>query len=132
MCSFHGLARNVYTVLCTFPASGRSRSPTVYRKDSSLRQYLTASIGQRCAVAPYSHLSPEIVAFLREFTFGFQLKYISWFPLLLMIGQQIPSKLLNTLQHEKFPNQKFQWKLWKLCIVCIFCFCIYRILANEK
>ena len=58
--SFHGLTRNGETVLYTFLASGRSRNPTTYRKNSSLRQYLTASSCHHYAIADYSHLFSEI------------------------------------------------------------------------
>ena len=63
MCSFHELTRKVETVLYAFLAIGRSRNHTTYMKDSSLRQYLTASSRHRCPIADCSHLSPRIVGF---------------------------------------------------------------------
>ena len=107
------------------------------------RQLLTTipemtSSHHHCAIADYSHLTPEIVGIctrvhlqvlvenikeiqLRYKDCGSQ-KYISSFPLLFMIGHLIPRKPLNTLQYEKFHHLKFQWKMKILCSVCIFCF----------
>ena len=39
--NFHGLKSNVETVLYTFFASRKSRSPTTYKKDRSLWQYFS-------------------------------------------------------------------------------------------
>ena len=61
MCSFHGLTKNVETVLYAFLASGRSRNRAAYMKDSSLQQYSMASSCNCCAIADCCHLSPEIV-----------------------------------------------------------------------
>ena len=72
-CSFHGLTRNGETVLYTFLASGRSRNPTAYRKNSSLRQYLTASSCHHYAIADYRDFQ-KLLAFVQELTFRFQLK----------------------------------------------------------
>ena len=49
-----------------FLASGRFRNPTAYRKDNSLRQYLTTSSRHRYAIADYSHLFPEIVGIYKR------------------------------------------------------------------
>ena len=41
VCSFHGLIRDVETLLYTFLANFKSRNPTAYRKDSSSWRYFS-------------------------------------------------------------------------------------------
>ena len=55
VCGFHGLIRDVETLLYTFLASCKSRNPTAYRRDSSswqyfsnMRNFLTRNFSENC------------------------------------------------------------------------------------
>ena len=61
ICSFHGLISKLETVLYAFLASGRSRNPTAFMTDSSLRQYLTVSSSHHNCAIHITAISPEIV-----------------------------------------------------------------------
>ena len=64
ICNFHGLTSNLETVLYAFLASGRSRNPTAFMTDNSLRQYLMASSSHHhCAI----HITAIYLQKLLEF-----------------------------------------------------------------
>ena len=56
ICSFHEFTRNVEIVLYAFLAGGRYRNRALCNII-----LIMASSHQHCAIADYSHLSPEIV-----------------------------------------------------------------------
>ena len=116
ICSFHGLTSKLETVLYAFLASGRSRNPTAFMTDSSLRQYLTVSSSHHhCAIHITAIYLQKLLEFVQEFIFKFQLKiYRKLFPLLFMIEQQIPRKPLKTLGCFLTRNFKENWKCYAM------------------
>ena len=115
ICSFHGLTSKLETVLYAFLASGRSRNPTAFMTDSSLRQYLTVSSSHHNCAIHITAISPEIVRICTRVIFKFQLKiYRKLFPLLFMIEQQIPRKPLKTLGCFLTRNFKENWKCYAM------------------
>ena len=77
MCSFHGLTKNIQTVLYAFLVSCRSRNPAAYLKDSSMWQYLKRLPAVTAVLYQIIVINPQkLLAFVKEFTFGFRLKIL--------------------------------------------------------